>query len=138
MNWLTDKFSEEIRKRSEERNRPPKPFDEIFRELGVFKYDDSGFTIEYEDFAKRLKWIEITQINAYKTDLYTTDRVDMEIVYSDRCFTISEELPGWYQFVIKLKEVFPDIPNDWDTEIIYPAFAANYRTIYERQKQEVV
>lgn len=132
MDWLSDKLSEEIKKRSDKANGLRKFFDEIYSDLGVFKYDSAGFTIEYEDFAKSLRWTAITQINVYKTDLLTTDRVDMEIVYTDRCFTISEELPGWYQFVIKLKEVFPDIPKEWDTEIVYPAFATNYRTIYTR------
>ena len=58
----------------------------------------------------------------------------MEIVYGHKSFTISEELPGWYQFILKTKEIFPTIPKDWDIQIIQPAFATNYATIYERTK----
>ena len=100
-------------------------FDKIYEELGAFEYDDTGFTINYEDFTKRLAWSDVTQLNVYKVDQLTIDRIDMEIVHGDKAFTISEELPGWYQFVLKTKEVFPTIPRDWDINSIQPAFATN-------------
>lgn len=109
-----------------------KSFKEIENDLGAFQYDEHGFTITYEDFTKRLEWSDITQLNVYKVDQMTIDRIDMEMVYGDKCFSISEELPGWYQFVLKTKEVFPAIPKDWEVVIIYPAFATNYRTIYSK------
>ena len=106
-------------------------FDEMYNHLGAFEYDEIGFTIHYEDFEKRLAWTDITQLNVYKVDLYTIDRIDMEIVYGDKAFTISEDLPGWHQFVLKTKEIFPTIPKDWDIEIIQPPFATNFTIIYE-------
>lgn len=109
-----------------------KTFDEKLNDIGFFKYDDEGFTINYEDFSKQLKWDEITEINVYKADLMTIDRIEMEIVYNDKMFIISEDLPGWYQFVIKTKSIFPTIPKDWDMEIVQPPFATNYRTIYSK------
>lgn len=108
--------------------------EEIYNDLGAFQYDNDGFTIDYEDFSKRLKWDDITQLNAYKRDQLSIDRIEIEIVYDDKCFTISEDLPGWDQFVLKTKEVFPTIPKDWDTKIIYPAFATNFTTIYDKTK----
>lgn len=115
-----------------------KSFKEIENDLGAFQYDEHGFTITYEDFTKRLEWSDITQLNVYKVDQMTIDRIDMEIVYGDKCFSISEELPGWYQFVLKTKEVFPAIPKDWEVAIIYPAFATNYRTIYDKSKKFIL
>lgn len=109
-----------------------KTFDEKLNDIGFFQYDDEGFTINYEDFSKQLKWDEITEINVYKADLMTIDRIEMEIVYNDKMFIISEDLPGWYQFVIKTKSIFPTIPKDWDMEIVQPPFATNYRTIYSK------
>ena len=91
-----------------------------------------SFTVSYEDFTKKLDWADITQINVYKVDQMTVDRIDMEIVYGEKSFSISEELPGWYQFVLKTKEVFPTIPKDWDSVIICPAFSTIYRRIYDR------
>jgi hypothetical protein len=109
-----------------------KTFDEQYEELGAFQYDEDGFTISYEEITKRLRWNDITQLNVYKVDQITIDRIEMEIVYGDKAFSISEELPGWYQFVLKTKKVFPSIPQDWDIVIIHPAFATNFRTIYEK------
>src|SRR5687768_13264806 len=115
MNWLTKLFSRFFPEWQLVNNNLEKNFDELYDDLGVFQYDQEGFTISYEDFTKRINWADITQLNAYKVDLFTTDRIDLEIVYCDKSFSISEELPGWYQFVIITKEIFPTIPKDWDT-----------------------
>jgi len=72
-------------------------------------------------------------VNVYKRDLITIDRIEMEIVIEGRSITISEDLPGWYQFVLKTKEKYSSIPKDWDIEIIQPAFATNFTTIYDRK-----
>ena len=132
MTWLRKIFGGR-RRRHITNSNSGKSFEEQYQDLGAFEYDADGFTIKYEDFTKRLSWDEITQINVYKIDQMTIDRIDMEIVCGDKCFSISEELPGWYQFVLKTKEVFPTIPKDWDLAIIHPAFATNYRTIYENK-----
>lgn len=109
-----------------------KTFEEQYQDLGVFQYDADGFTLTYEDSTIQLRWDNITQINVYKLDKLTVDEICMEIAHGDKSFSISEELLGWYQFVIKAKELFPTIPKDWDLTIINPAFATNFRTIYER------
>ncbi len=132
MNWLNNILSRFTKKKPLSNLGSGKTFDEKYAELGCFTYTNKGFTINYEEFTKTLEWNDITEINVFKSDLLTIDRVDMEIVYGERCFTITEDVPGWYQFVIKTKEVFPTIPDDWDLEIIHPAFARNYKTIYNK------
>lgn len=134
MNWIRKILSELSPKRHLTNSNSGKTFDEMYNDLGAFQYDETGFTIQYEDFTKKLGWADITQLNVYKVDQFTIDRIDMEIVYGDKTFTISEELPGWYQFVLKTKEVFPTIPKDWDINIIQPPFATNYTTIYDKAK----
>ena len=134
MNWITKIFSKLFPKRHLTKSNSAKTFEEQYNDIGVFKYDESGFTIHYEDFSKRVDWADITQLNVYKVDQFTIDRIDMEIVYGDKAFTISEELPGWYHFVLKTKEIFPTVPKDWDIIIIQPAFATNYTTIYDKTK----
>ena len=99
---------------------------------GIFAYVENGFTFTYGDINVHMAWEEITRINVYKIDLMTVDRTAMEIERGDRVLTINEELPGWFLFTVKLQEVFPSIPKDWDITIIHPAFERNYRTIYER------
>lgn len=132
MNWLSKIFSRSASK-PYTNSSSGKSFNEKYDDLGVFEYNEHGFTLTYKEFSESIKWDEITQLNVYKVDLFTIDRIDMQIVCGDRSFTISEELPGWYQFVLKTKEVFPTIPKDWDIKIIPPAFATNYRTIYEKE-----
>ena len=79
-----------------------------------------------------MKWSEITELGAYKADLITYDQIEMRIVYGEMSFTISEELPGWYQFVRKTKDIFPTISKDWDVKIVFPAFETNYIILYEK------
>ena len=134
MSWIKNLFSKASPKRHKTNSNSGKSFDEVYQDPGAFQYDKDGFTITYEDFTKRINWDEITQLNVFKVDQLTIDRIDMEIVYGDKSFTISEELPGWFQFVLKTKEVFPTIPKDWDMTIIQPAFATNYKTIYDKEK----
>jgi len=109
-----------------------KPFDEIYADQGAFEYADDGFKISYGDFQQELKWADITEIDVYKSDLMIYDQVEMRIVHGNTFFTISEELPGWYQFVIKTKEIFRDIPKDWDLKIPFPPFETNYTVIYKK------
>ncbi len=110
-----------------------KTFEEKYYETGVFSYDETGFTISYEDINKTIRWKDIIELNAYKTDLLTIDRIDLEIIYEGKCITISEDLPGWYLFVRKTKEVFSEIDKNWENQIVHPAFERNYTTIYKRR-----
>mgnify|MGYP006908212116 CR=1 FL=1 len=107
-----------------------KSFDEQKADLGAFQYTDDGFTYTRGDFTRTLKWSDITQLNVYKIDLMTIDEVRMEIVYGEKFIEISEEIPGWSQFVLRTKKIFPSIPRQWDSEIIQQPFETNYRTIY--------
>ncbi|AWA31077.1 hypothetical protein HYN48_13820 [Flavobacterium magnum] len=135
MNRLQKLFSKILRKKHLTNSNSDKSFDEIYNDLGCFKYDEVGFILDYENFNASVKWDEITQLNVYKKDLITIDQIEMQIVAGQKYFTISEELPGWFQFIIKTKEMFPTIPKDWDMKIINPPFQANFTTIYEKPSQ---
>lgn len=109
-----------------------KSYEDKQKEHGVFEYDPEGFSIQFEDFFAQVKWQGIAQINVYKRDLMTIDRIEMEIIYGDKSITISEDLPGWYQFNLRLESALPLKSKDWYWEVVQPAFATNWRTIYER------
>ncbi len=109
-------------------------FDKLFNDLGLFVYDSDGFIFSFRDGPQKIKWADIERLAAYKVDLLTVDEIRMDIAWKDRQFTISEETPGWFQFVLKTKAVFPVIPQEWDFTIIHPAFATNYTVIYERSE----
>jgi hypothetical protein len=127
-------FKNIIQKFSGKKHTPSKrSFEEKYNDIGVFQYDADGFTITYEGKSKTIKWNDITELNAYKIDQMTIDRIDMAIVFGDRQITISEDLPGWYQFIFKTKSRFPSIPKDWELKIMHPAFAENFTNIYKRE-----
>ena len=109
-----------------------KPFDEMYDDTGVFQYTVDGFVITHGNLTLSVNWEDIQQILVYKIDRLTIDEIAMDIVLKETNFTITEELPGWYQFVLKTKEVFPSIPKEWDIEIIWPAFATNLKVIYKK------
>ena len=125
-------FSKLFKSKSSEKLEPTKSFEEIYSDLGMFEYFDDGFKLTNEDFTRIIKWSEIDSINAYKKDLLAYDIVIMEIVCGENTLLINEESPGWFQLVLRLKEIFKEIPKDWDTEIIQPAFKENYTVIYKR------
>lgn len=133
MNWIRKILSEFARNSFFKKSTAGKVTDIQYNDTGAFNYHEKGFTIDYQNFFKRLDWDDITQLNVFKVDLLTTDRIDMEIVYSDKAFTINEEVPGWNQFVLKTKEVFPSIPKGWDIKIVQPPFAENFMTIYTKE-----
>ena len=120
------------RKKLANNSSSKKSFDEIYNDSGVFEYTADGFKILYQDFEKELKWSEITELGAYKADLITYDQIEMRIVYGEMSFTISEELPGWYQFVRKTKDIFQTIPKDWNVKIVFPPFETNYTVLYKK------
>jgi hypothetical protein len=94
--------------------------------------DKEKVLISGTNFKKEIAWNEITQINIFKKDFLTTDRIELEIVYDDKSLTINEDVEGWDLFITKAKEMFATMPKDWDTIIINPPFETNFRTIYSK------
>jgi hypothetical protein len=45
---------------------------------------------------------------------------------------ITEETPGWYQFIEKLKSAPLEINNDWEASVLKSPFEYDLTTIYER------
>ena len=84
------------------------------------------------NFKKDIYWGDITQINAFKKDFLTWERIELEIVYGDKSLTINEDVKGWNLFVTKAKELFATMPHDWDTAIINSPFEINFRTVYSK------
>ncbi|MHA4807334.1 hypothetical protein ACX0G9_04485 [Flavitalea flava] len=104
------------------------------RDLGDFTYEEDGFTFSFKDDPQKMLWAEIERLIAYKVDLMAVDEICMDIFWNGWQTTITEETPGWYQFVERTKVVFPDIPKNWDGEIMHPPFARNEMLLYQRNK----
>jgi len=110
-----------------------KKFDLEYNDLGKFKYEDDDFIFQFDKEPQKIKWADVERLVAYKADLMTIDEIRMDIVYNNWRTTITEDTPGWFQFILKTKSVFKSIPNDWDVKIIQPAFATNLTVLYERE-----
>jgi len=109
-----------------------KPFKGRYDDIGIFTFDGDGFTITLKDGTHAIQWHTVEKLTGYKIDLMEFDEICLNIVTSDGSFTISEDTPGWYPFVEKTKMVFPSIAKDWDSTIVYPAFATNLTVLYEK------
>ena len=46
---------------------------------------------------------------------------------------LTESTPGWYQFNKRLSQTIPTISENWDTEIVHPAFATNMTLLFDKQ-----
>lgn len=83
-----------------------KSFNELYSDLGIFKYYQKGFAILSNKKDYLILWSDIIEINVYKKDLFVHDLISMEILIKDGFFTINEETAGWFQFVSKLQKIF--------------------------------
>ena len=130
-------FGDKADKFTQVSDEEQKRFDIKFNDLGKFIYEDDGFIFPFKSERQKFKWTDIERLIAYKLDLMTTDEMCLDIVYNNWQTTITEETPGWYQFIEKTKLAFPNIPKNWDSEIVYPAFAKNLTILYQRADREI-
>jgi hypothetical protein len=97
---------------------------------GKFNYEADGFTYEFESGVQKIRWSDILRIEGYKVDRGTFDENCLDIFWLDNKWTITEETPGWYQFLNRIKEASPSIPTDWD------GVKANHTVLYQRKEAE--
>lgn len=103
---------------------------ELQEDLGKFNYEADGLTYEFESGIEKIRWADILRIEGYKAGRSTSDETCLDIFWLDNKWTISEETPGWHQFLNKIKEAFPLIPASWD------GVAANHIVLYQRKDLE--
>ena len=108
------------------------------KSLGYIVIFEEGFSL-HEDDAKevRIEWPAIGKIVAFKEDLLTFDLVCLEfhLVAGDKIVELNEDTKGFWELVEKLKAVFPDSDQAWESKVLKPAYSRNPFTIYEKQRQ---
>lgn len=108
-----------------------KAFDLIYNDTGVFQYSDEGFSFTDPGQTIFVAWTDIETIFAFKRDLMTIDQLNIEIFLKNNTrIRLTEEIDGWFQFIIKIKEVFPSIDKEFDIKLIFPAFETNLTLVY--------
>jgi hypothetical protein len=113
-------------------------FLDTYEQLGIFSYEEDGFTIQMEHGARKYFYNDIEAIIAYKVDLVTYDEMRLEVIFHECALRISEDAPGWFQFVSKMKDIFPSIPKEWDLEMPFPAYDMNLMVLYKGPAAEVL
>ena len=103
-----------------------------YEQLGIFSYEEDGFTIQIGQRPRKYLYADIEAIIAYKVDRTSYDEMRLEVIFEDCALRVSEDAPGWYQFVIRTKEIFPAIPRDWDLQMPFPSFDMNLMVLYKR------
>lgn len=104
---------------------------ELINGLGVFEYDNYGFSIIIYNKEEYIAWDEIQKLVAFKIDLLTYDEIRLQIhLENGAVFEFGEEIPGWFQFLVRSKEQFPSINPLWEVDISSPAFEKKETVIY--------
>ncbi|HEX3934477.1 MAG TPA: hypothetical protein VHW43_07335 [Puia sp.] len=87
---------------------------------GPFVYDEDGFTYQVDGRIETVKWAEISRIEAVKLDRPEYDVICLRLYWERGEFSISEDEPGWYQFVSRLQAVLP-LEQGWEERVIESA-----------------
>ncbi len=79
-------------------------------------------------------WVDVVSITTYKIDLLTTDCILLlfELAPGQGPVQISEEWPGFTEFMPAMQNAFPSIPEDWYGVVMKPAFEPNRRELFRR------
>jgi hypothetical protein len=103
-----------------------------YESIGVFNYGTTGFAVLSPAGHTKYAYADIEVIVAFKVKRPMGDELRVEIIFNDCAIRISQEAPGWQQFVVKTREVFPTIPEHWDLEMLTPSFAIDLMVLYKK------
>ena len=106
----------------------------LYEQLGVFSYQEDGFTIELGEGPRRYLYRQIEAIIAFKVNRSDYDEIRLEIFFDDYALRVSENVPGWYRFVQQTKDVFSSIPKDWDLQMPSTSPAMDLVVLYKRSE----
>lgn len=107
-------------------------FSILYEQSGIFSYGKDAFAVLSPTGHKKYLYAEIEVIVAFKVKGRQGDELRVEVIFGDCAIRISQDAPGWHQFVVKTKEVFPTIPDQWDLEMLIPSFAIDLMVLYKK------
>ena len=102
-------------------------------DLGFFEYNHKGFSLTDYKGVTHYNWSDIETIFGFKEDQMTTDEICLDIFFNNKSsIRLTESTLGWYQFNKQLTKAIPTIPENWDGEIMLPAFATNMTLLFDK------
>lgn len=82
-----------------------------------------------------VRWTAVSLVATYKLDLLTIDEVMLAFEIDDRpAVEVGETLDGFDTLAERMESEL-GIRHGWFGEVVRPAFATNYRVLYERGAQ---
>jgi hypothetical protein len=101
-----------------------------------------GFLLETPEDASGtgsvfVKWNDVFEIQTYKLDLFAYDMIVLGFyeLHKDRFTEVWEDAAGWSDLCEIITKIFPGFPEGWWSEVAYPPFETNMRTLYKRSSE---
>jgi hypothetical protein len=113
-------------------------FKEKFESDGIFSFNNKGFEINLKNGQKNILWTEIESMLGYKEDNFTSDTICLDVICkNNKSFKLTEETPGWFNFIKRTKQTFSNIDKNWEIDISTPAFETNLTLIYDKKNRQL-
>jgi hypothetical protein len=92
-----------------------------------------GFTISTPKHSWTLSFEEVSKVDVYKRDEFTTDLICARIfTISEGHYTVHENIPG-FQDLMHAFEALPGFDRDSYSKVVLPPFAENRTMVFERR-----
>lgn len=103
------------------------------REYGRITFTTDGFRL---DKAGRcvyvVRWCDVREIATYKHDFWAYDMICLGFrAGGDEWCEAWESMPGFVELSDRIRELWPSIPEKWYEDVMLPAFASNFRTLWQ-------
>lgn len=100
---------------------------------GFFTYSRTGFRFKDKKTDFSCEWGDIESILAYKKDLFTVDRICLQIQKSAGDFlNIHEDIDGFFVFKEQMHANMPGIHRNWELGVMDPAFELSPTWVYKK------
>ena len=80
------------------------------------------------------RWEDVTRVETYKRDLLSVDMIclDFSVEAQQFVYPTHDEMDGFDTLCRELARYFPSVPEDWWSDVAFPAFATNHRVLYQK------
>jgi len=103
---------------------------------GILTVRDDGFELSAGSAGRQwVRWTSVTSVATYKYDRFAVDEIILAFETEQRpdlVIEVSEECLGFRDLFLPLEREL-GIGAGWFNEVMCPAFATNYRVLFERQ-----
>lgn len=100
---------------------------------GAIRLDDEGFDILVKDaVGSRVNWCDVRGIAAYKSDVFTVDRIEVAFNIGDlwNSPAATEEMTGYDELVKEIERRYPNYDQYWWRKVAFPPFAFCWTVIW--------